>query len=288
MVSIRWFAFVLLLLTAIFAFVNPQIAVRTYIIQKDLLNPIKAGEFSIFDYTEKQLQYRIESRLTFMQSVELIAYPSKQVVAKLNKNLKLFLYKGTISILDPRSNQWIKGTIHEKLGGKYIIEWNGQRLVIGFSKGFGKREFRDESDSTLLAESLIIKDNILYKLVNSGSTHIRAIYVPSTVISELLAAHHDHHLSGRFGVTHAWYMLRNRYYWPHMKETIVNYIQSCDKCSAVNVNRYEPPGFLQSVQPRDEVFQVLGMDWWGPITTSFNRNKYVFVIIDRLSGYFFC
>ncbi|CAF5103517.1 unnamed protein product, partial [Rotaria sp. Silwood1] len=45
--------------------------------------------------------------------------------------------------------------------------------------------------------------------------------------------------------------------------------------------------FLQPIKPPNEVFQVLGMDWWGPTTTSLSGNRYVFVITDRLSGYVF-
>ncbi|CAF5154154.1 unnamed protein product, partial [Rotaria sp. Silwood1] len=72
-----------------------------------------------------------------------------------------------------------------------------------------------------------------------------------------------------------------------MKETIISYIQSCDKCSKFNVNRRKPPGLLQPIQPPNDVFQILGMDWWGPTTASLDGNRYVLVITDRLSGYVF-
>ena len=43
--------------------------------------------------------------------------------------------------------------------------------------------------------------------------------------------------------------------------------------------------FLQPIQPPNDVFQVLGMDWWDPTTPSLNENKYVLIVTDRLSGY---
>ena len=70
-----------------------------------------------------------------------------------------------------------------------------------------------------------------------------------------------------------------------MKETIVSYIRLCNQCSTFNVNRHRPPDFLQPIQPPNDIFQVLGMDWWGPITPSLNGNKYFLIITDRLSGY---
>ncbi|CAF4811805.1 unnamed protein product, partial [Rotaria magnacalcarata] len=136
-------------------------------------------------------------------------------------------------------------------------------------------------------ESFIIQHGILYKLAYRDDATIKLIYAPSKLIPEIMAAYHDHPLSGHFGTGRTWSMLRNTYYWPRMKVTITSYIKSCDKCSQFNVDRHKPPGFLQPIQPPNEVFQVLGMDWWGPTTTSLSGNRYVLVITDRLSGYDF-
>ncbi|CAF1547640.1 unnamed protein product, partial [Rotaria sordida] len=46
-------------------------------------------------------------------------------------------------------------------------------------------------------------------------------------------------------------------------------------------------GFLQPIQPPNDVFQILGMDWWGPTIPSLSGNRYVLVVTDRLSGYVF-
>ncbi|CAF1462530.1 unnamed protein product [Rotaria sordida] len=135
--------------------------------------------------------------------------------------------------------------------------------------------------------SFTLEDNILYKIIGAGHNTIRLIYMPTKLIPELLAAYHDHPLSGHFGVTRTWYALKNKYYWPRMKQTIISYIRSCDKCSQFNISRHKPPGHLQPIQPPHEIFQVLGMDWWGPTTTSLAGNRYILVITDRLSGYVF-
>ncbi|CAF3104286.1 unnamed protein product [Rotaria sp. Silwood2] len=135
--------------------------------------------------------------------------------------------------------------------------------------------------------SFILHHDILYKLVRRGNRNIKLLYAPSKLIPELLAAYHDHHLSGHFGVTRTWLALQHLYFWPRMKQIITSYIQSCDECSKFNVNRRKPPGLLQPIQPPTDVFQILGMDWWGPTTASLDGNRYVLVITDRLSGYVF-
>ncbi|CAF4680750.1 unnamed protein product, partial [Rotaria sp. Silwood2] len=129
--------------------------------------------------------------------------------------------------------------------------------------------------------------DLLYKLVPRGNTYVKLLYAPAKLIPELLAAYHDHHLSGHFGVDRTWRTLKNLYFWPQMKQTIARYIQSCTQCSKFNISRCKPPGLLQPIEPPSEVFQILGLDWWGPTTPSHNDNRYVLVITDRLSGYVF-
>lgn len=72
-----------------------------------------------------------------------------------------------------------------------------------------------------------------------------------------------------------------------MKQTILSYVHSCNKCSQFNIDRRKPPGLLQPIPPPNDVFQILGMDWLGPTTPSLSGNRYVLVITDRLSGYVF-
>ncbi|CAF4872817.1 unnamed protein product, partial [Rotaria magnacalcarata] len=68
---------------------------------------------------------------------------------------------------------------------------------------------------------------------------------------------------GHFGIDRTWHTLKNLYFWPHMKQTIAKYIQSCTQCSKFNITRRKPPGLLQPIEPPNEVFQILGLDWWG-------------------------
>ncbi|CAF1364975.1 unnamed protein product [Rotaria sordida] len=130
-------------------------------------------------------------------------------------------------------------------------------------------------------------DFSLSRILRRDNTVLKFIYTPATLIPDLLTAYHDHPLSGHFGIGRTWSQLRNTYYWPRMKETIMSYIKSCDKCSQFNVDRRKPPGFLQPIQPPNDVFQILGMDWWGPTVPSLSGNRYVLVVTDRLFGYVF-
>jgi hypothetical protein len=145
---------ILVLVTMVFASINPQKTVRSYIIQKDFFDGGKAAEYSIYDPTKQELQYRMESRYAFFQGVDVIAYPSKEIVARLKKNFKLFLYKATISILDPRSKKWINGTIHQRSWRPYDIKWNGQFVqMMSYLESWDLiTEFYNANGTNLLAK----------------------------------------------------------------------------------------------------------------------------------------
>ncbi|CAF0888190.1 unnamed protein product [Adineta steineri] len=145
------YVFVLLLPITILDSINPLTTTRSYAIKKDFFRGAKANEFTILDSTKKQPQYRIESRYGLLQNAELVVYPSKQPIAKLQQKFKLLLYSGIISILDQNSNQWINGTIQENFRGTFIIEWNGQRVNV---KSIA---IDNDSTETILDEVLEIK-----------------------------------------------------------------------------------------------------------------------------------
>ncbi|CAF3690398.1 unnamed protein product [Rotaria sp. Silwood1] len=129
---------------------------REYVIKKDFFTGVKAGEFSVYDRTGKNLQYRIESRYNALHSVELVAYPSKQAIARLKNQITLLLYKGTLEILDAKSNKWITGTINQKLkvlNHKSIINWNGRQLSMKHNIPSFTTKFFDEAQrNRLVAE----------------------------------------------------------------------------------------------------------------------------------------
>src|SRR6266508_2966079 len=49
-------------------------------------------------------------------------------------------------------------------------------------------------------------------------------------IEPILSLSHEHSLSGHFGLEATLIKLKERYYWPKMKNDIKSYIQTCDQC----------------------------------------------------------
>ncbi len=105
----------------------------TYVLIRDYFLGFKAPEFSVYNTSEKNLYYRIESNYDLQHNIKLITYPSKQIVARLRSKKQGKTYEAKISIRNITSNQWSDGMIvqhHQWLHTNYSIEWNGYHLSM--------------------------------------------------------------------------------------------------------------------------------------------------------------
>ena len=134
----------------------------------------------------------------------------------------------------------------------------------------------------------VLRDEILCKTITRhGDLRLTVPWVPSSLIPEILSAYHDHPLSGHFGADRTYYRLRDKFYWPRMRDTIKQYVRSCTECTQFNAQRRKKPGHLQTEPAPEGVFEILQMDYWKAPLVSTSGNQYVLVITDRLSKYVF-
>ncbi|CAF3519435.1 unnamed protein product [Rotaria sp. Silwood1] len=168
---------------------------RQYFIVTDFFRGFKAREYSIYDQTGKNLQYRIESKYHILQSLELVTYPTKKVIGKLQANLRLLVYKGNIEIFDDHTQQWLKGVITQNFqlfGHNWTIKWNDRLLSmetdpISLTTNF----FDKQHDRILLAKFQMRVQSFFW--VNQYDMEVYSNAIPDGVYLLSLAAR-DHTL----------------------------------------------------------------------------------------------
>ncbi|CAF3963140.1 unnamed protein product, partial [Rotaria sordida] len=130
----------------------------------------------------------------------------------------------------------------------------------------------------------VLHNDILYKLITVSSlskTKYKVPYVPSSMVNALLhASHNDPMSGGHFSLERTYNKLKHHYWWPDMKNTIRNHIKSCSLCQSFNVSRQRKFGRLHTISPPDGPFQIIGIDYCGPLKRTPRGNKYVLVITD--------
>ena len=113
-------------------------------------------------------------------------------------------------------------------------------------------------------------------------------FVPKGRIrSDVIKIYHDTPANGaHFGRNRTTQKIRQRYFWPNMIQDIRDYVKSCIPCLQNNHLRQKPPGALKPIEPPEGVWQLLTIDFHGPISpTTKNGNKYIISLTDVLSKF---
>ncbi|CAF1157557.1 unnamed protein product [Didymodactylos carnosus] len=133
--------------------------------------------------------------------------------------------------------------------------------------------------------NFVLKNGILYKLVQfSHSQRKKQLpYIPIYMIKDLLRAAHDDPISSHFGFHRTYLKLKHQYWWPNMKSSIEKYIKSCSKCQQFNISRQKKPGLLHPITSLDGPFQMIAIDYVGPLPRTPSENRYVFAITDMFT-----
>ena len=172
-----------LLLLVVCVIVVCQVPQRQYVIEEDYFRGPKAREFSVYYPKRANLHYRIESSLSFGQSIRLVAYPAKKTVAKLKSTKKNRLYEAKLKVLDPTTKKWIPGLIQQEyrlLGQHWTITWNGSNVSMITEPASLTTSFYDEQrNRELLAKFRIRPQSLLW--LNLYDMQIYANSTPDSV-----------------------------------------------------------------------------------------------------------
>src|SRR6266498_4642548 len=128
-------------------------------------------------------------------------------------------------------------------------------------------------------EKYKLKEGKLYKLKLNDK---ELLVVRRNKIEPILSLAYEHPLSGHFGLEATLTKLKEKYYWPKMKDDIKSYIRTCDQCQ--RRGKITDENELHSIKIK-ELFYQWGIDIIGPLTETSRENKYIVVAIDYFTKY---
>ena len=172
--------------------------------------------------------------------------------------------RDTTTVTPSQKNEAPSLTIERKTDQrKYILSQESQKNGFCMEK-LKAEQAKDPIIQVKIAEvkknpvkcSYELKDGFLYKLLmthGNCNTKRKLIYLPSSMINDLLQFYHSDPLSGHFGVQRTYLKIKNKYWWPNMKQSIMQYIQSCLPCqnNIILVGRRNPVDYNQFHRLKD-------------------------------------
>ena len=143
--------------------------------------------------------------------------------------------QNTTTVIPSQKNKAPSSTIERKTDQrKYIPSQESQKYGFCMEK-LKVEQAKDPIIQVKIAEvkknpvkcSYELKDGLLYKLLmmhGNCNTQQKLISLPSSMINDLLQVYHSDPLSDHFGVQRTYLKIKNKYWWPDMKQSIMQYI----------------------------------------------------------------
>lgn len=75
----------------------------------------------------------------------------------------------------------------------------------------------------------------------------------------------------------------SRYFWQSITADVRSYVNSCDKCQRMSIKFKKQPGQLHPIKVQPQVWQRVGIDLIGPLTTTKSGNRYIITCTDYFS-----
>lgn len=136
-----------------------------------------------------------------------------------------------------------------------------------------------------------LEGDVLYKYVKHDVPSLAEdadfwkIVVPKDRRRLLLRSYHDDETSGHIGSYKVYWKLHQRYTWPKMQADVVKYVRSCWVCAEHKPEQKAPAGLMGNRPKITKPWQMISIDFVGPLPRSTRQNKYILVVTDYFSKY---
>ncbi|GKE05041.1 putative reverse transcriptase domain-containing protein, partial [Tanacetum coccineum] len=87
------------------------------------------------------------------------------------------------------------------------------------------------------------------------------------------------------GADKMYYNLRDRYWWPRMKQDIVVYVSRCLTCLKVKAEHQRPSGLLQQPEIPEWKWERIAMDFVAKLLRTSSGHDTIWVIVDQLTKF---
>lgn len=114
---------------------------------------------------------------------------------------------------------------------------------------------------------------------------LQRIVVPTTMVHDIISAHHDPPSAGHFGVRKTKDLISRHFTWPKMYKDITDFIASCPHCQINKSSHQAPQGLLQPLHIPDSRWQIISMDFITGLPRTSQRFDTILVVVDKLSKF---
>ena len=145
------------------------------------------------------------------------------------------------------------------------------------------KPIRERIDESKYADFMIKNDNKLYHLSKASkkdNVQYMQLAIPKVLRKDIIKNIHE---MGHFQTEKTYDNIRIKYWWPQCLKEVHKFIENCELCQRQKMKKAIQP--LQELPLPVMPWELLGIDLVGPLTESYNGNKYIFTVIDHFSSW---
>lgn len=145
-------------------------------------------------------------------------------------------------------------------------------------------QIKTQCKQNIPCPNYLVYNNLVYyqKHNNAGWK----LAVPSSLISRILYAFHDHRCAGHLGRTKTQDRIQKLFYWKTLVKDVENYVASCITCKQIKSRNTLPLAIMKSHEIVSSPFQRIFFDVCGPLKPSKPyQHQFCFIAIDILTRF---
>lgn len=109
--------------------------------------------------------------------------------------------------------------------------------------------------------------------------------VPKELRDSVIEENHADPTAAHLGIFKTYRRLLLRYYWPGMHQDVVRFVGSCSKCLTYKPQNHPTLGTMGRPKQCSRPFQMISIDFIGPLPVSRKQNSYILVVTCCFSKY---
>ncbi len=179
---------------------------------------------------------------------------------------------------------------YQKMNLRVVNQGSLSNLVVEPDLVSSIKNMQDFDDDVDRIKSYIAKGKPSFFTVDEGGAlYFKGrLFVPNKkenlrMTGKVMEEAHDTPLSIHPGSTKMYQDIRQRFWWPNMKQDIARYVAECDICRRIKAEHQKPAGTLQPISIPEWKWDHVEMDFVTGFPRSQKGNDAILVVIDRLS-----
>ena len=162
--------------------IQSQKALRTFIVHREsIFRNNRLSNYTIYDASEKTIVYRVKTIFTDIDTMMLIDYPAKNVIANVEGDWARGIFNVSLSIYSSKAQKWIDGIMRTTAGflNKYAIYWDGKEVIVMYKFLSNKKGFYDKDEKVKFGRFSVYSK--WYQTAIKYKVEIYSNYVPDAI-----------------------------------------------------------------------------------------------------------